>query len=252
MPVICKYRIYVLTTQKINPTMPTFYALISHGPNPRYRPQEYRQTLASYKLFELAMERASVDSDFNFLFDYARKVDDLSSLPVLKELLKVSMTQNARFITDDFRRIFARCPLDNRIALLNEIREHGQHFKDLRTRQSITELSDNLVRSIVLHQGPVRFQLPGTNKKTEPTAKGRRQTALATAVSRRARAYMADMKAEELAKLREELSSADHTPTLKQIADEANARGIQTTRGKDWSAASVQRQLKRLENKQTP
>jgi hypothetical protein len=63
---------------------------------------------------------------------------------------------------------------------------------------------------------------------------------------------MADMKAEELAKLREELSSADHTPTLKQIADEANARGIQTTRGKDWSAASVQRQLKRLEKKKTP
>lgn len=232
--------------------MPTFYVLISHGPNPRYRPKEYRQTLASYKLFKLAMERSSVDSDFDFWFDYARKVDGLSSLPVLKELLEASKTMDARLITDDFRRIFSRCPLDNRIALLNEIREHGRHFKDLRTRQSITELSDSLVRSIVLHEGPVRFQLPGTNKKTEPTAEGRRQTAPATAVSKRIRGHVADKKAEELAKLREELSSADHTPTLKQIADEANARGIQTTRGKDWSVASVQRQLKRLENKQTP
>ena len=234
--------------------MPTFYfyALISHGPNPRYRPKEYRKTLAPYKNFETLLAKRNLDTEFEVLFDYSRQVNDLSSLPILKGLLEISAKQGRGFYTDDFRRIFSRCPLDNRITLLNEIRENGQHFKDLRTGRSITEFSDNQARSIVFHEGPVRFQIAGEPEKTEPTAKGRRQTALATAVSRRMRGRVADKKAEELSKLREELSSADHTPTLKEIADEANARGVQTTRGKDWSASSVQRQLKRLENKHAP
>ena len=73
------------------------------------------------------------------------------------------------------------------------------------------------------------------------------QTADATIASRISRANAADEKARELDTIREELNEGHEKPTLKMIADEANKRGLTTTRGGSWSSSTVGRMLKRLE-----
>ena len=73
------------------------------------------------------------------------------------------------------------------------------------------------------------------------------QTAKAIEESIKVRGERADEKALALAEIFMSLKTADHGPTYQQIAEEANRQGIRTTRGNDWSAATVYRSLKRFE-----
>lgn len=181
-------------------------------------------------------------------YDYARRVEGLSSVPKLRALLEASTERKAGFLTDDFRRIFSRCPLERRNVLHDEICELGDYFIDLRTRKAFNALSrDFRLTQVVFHQGPVNFRLEDRKEKGGPTSKGRLQTKRATKVSGIIRGRMADRKAEELAALRDELERENQAVTLIEIAEEANTRGILTTQGNSWSPATVQRALKRFD-----
>lgn len=76
----------------------------------------------------------------------------------------------------------------------------------------------------------------------------RDQTRKAVIASRKARGAAADARARELAAVRDEMIAAGETPTLAELAAEANRRGLRTARHNAWSATSVAKTLKRLED----
>lgn len=228
--------------------MTAYYIFISHGPNPRLQPTAYLETLRPWKNVMAFHGMFAGEAKREVYYDYARRVEGLSSVPKLRALLEASTERKAGFLTDDFRRIFSRCPLERRNVLHEEICELGDYFIDLRTRKAFNALSrDFRLTQVVFHQGPVNFRLEDRKEKGGPTSKGRLQTKRATKVSGIIRGKMADRKAEELAALRDELERENQAVTLIEIAEEANTRGILTTQGNSWSPATVQRALKRFD-----
>lgn len=73
--------------------------------------------------------------------EYCRRVHDLGSLPILKALLEEARSGSGIVFFDDVRRLFARCPMDRRGVLLEEIGGFGDCRYDLRTRARLGELS---------------------------------------------------------------------------------------------------------------
>lgn len=228
--------------------MAAYYIFISHGPNPRHKSAAYLETLRPWKNVMAYHRMFAGDAKREVYYDYARDVQGLSSVPKLRALLEASTERKAGFLTDDFRRIFSRCPIERRNVLHSEICELGDYFIDLRTRRAFNALSkDFRLTQVVLHQGSVNFRLEDRKEKAGPTSKGRQQTQRATKVSGLVRGRMADRKAEELAALRDELERESQAVTLSTITEEANSRGILTTQGNSWSPATVQRALKRFD-----
>lgn len=179
--------------------------------------------------------------------DYCRHVKGLSSLPKLKEFLELARQNGVWFVTDDFRRIFARCDRAVRPELYQEIIAYGNYLKDLRTGKSFSLLHETQVKSIVGHEGPVRFIFESDKPKGEPTPRGLDQVKNATKASAEIRGLKANKKAEQLKEVKAALTVEGKSPTLKGIAEEANARGLTTTRGNPWTTSTVQRVLKRLQ-----
>ncbi|MCI2395073.1 recombinase family protein [Aliiroseovarius sediminis] len=179
--------------------------------------------------------------------DYAREVKGLSSLPTLKHLLDQIDGKKGRVVIDDYRRIFARCPQKLRFDLLAELEQFGWHFLDLKLRAHIGELSQLQKMTLLTASSPIKFELKPVPRAERPLEERQRQTRKAAAVSRIIRTKNADSKARELAELKESLKKGGRSTSAKALAAHANEQGIKTTRGGEWSASSVRRVLKRIE-----
>ncbi|SDI40469.1 hypothetical protein [Lutimaribacter saemankumensis] len=227
--------------------MRLYYALITHGPNPENWPARKLGELRPVSnLVEFHKQKAAGER-FILKVEYCRNIKSQASLPKLNALLETAKRHGAFVTTDDFRRLFSRCDVAYRADLRSHLKAFGDHFVDLRTRKSFSSLSETATRQILFHDGPVTFKIKSEKKRTEPTPWGRNQVKEATKASAEVRARKANKKAEQLSEIRAELTEDRRTPTLKAIADEANVRGLTTSRGNHWTASTVQRALKRLQ-----
>ena len=227
--------------------VPVLYALITHGRNSdRMKTSDVQKLRPVRNLLEFKWQSLA-DKNATFSVEYCRKIKSTSSLPKLIHLLERAKQHGFVVITDDFRRIFSRCEREHRLELCQDLAVFEEHFIDLRTIESLSTMSRDLLNRVVWHEGPVTFTFKSNKPKTEPTPWGRNQVKGATKASAKVRALKADKKAEELGKIRTALTEDGKVPTLKAIADAANARGLKTTRNNDWTVSTVQRALKRLE-----
>ncbi|WP_281841383.1 recombinase family protein [Sinisalibacter aestuarii] len=129
-----------------------------------------------------------------------------------------------------------------------ELLAYRDHFGGLRQRGLLSKLTD--IELELLRNGVIgaRYSNRAARQRHRLSEEERRaQTENATHASRIARGNAADKKARELYAVRDVLTEVHEKPTLKMIADEANHRGLTTTRGGPWSSSTVGRTLKRLE-----
>ena len=224
-----------------------YYALITHGPNPEYWPARKKRELRPVRNLMAFHKHKAGDNKFKLEIEYCRCIRNPASLPKLRALLVTAKQHGLSVITDDFRRIFARCQSDYRAQCYVDLEAYGDHFIDLRTARPLGQLEEVTLRQILFHDGPVTFKIKSEKQEKEPTPWGRNQVKEATKASAKVRALKADRKAEQLSEIRAELSEDGKAPTLKEIAEEANARGVTTSRDNHWTASTVQRALKRLQ-----
>lgn len=222
------------------------YALITHGPRPRKELARYpaaRQQILNLKHLADRLE----GQNLGVSHDYAREVESLDSLPVLKNLLEQVDGKNARVVIDDYRRIFARCPQHLRSDLFTELEHYGWHFIDLKLTHHLGDL--HLVQKVALLSAtsPIRFQLEPIPRRQRPLQERRDQTHMASIVSQVVRTKNADKKAHELAELKKRLKKSGQPITARAIAEQANLESLETTRGNEWTASSVARALKRID-----
>ena len=223
------------------------YLLIDYGPKPTGPIKDCaaaKQQISNFRHLINSNERSVSPSVFH---DYSRSRTKLSDLPKLEHLLKQAKDAGAVIWIDDFRRIFVKCDSAERVGLFNEIRNYAGHFRDLRTKRDIGELSHVITRNILEVESPLRFSIAKATRSTMNADEKRQQTRKATQASQEARAEAANLKASELHGLKAELLQNRDGITNADIAREANERGLTTTRRRKWSAASVARALNRLD-----
>ncbi|KAJ30995.1 hypothetical protein PM01_08760 [Sulfitobacter pontiacus 3SOLIMAR09] len=223
------------------------YLLINYGPKPKGSLKNCFAAQQQIRNLMFAAETITGKREFTPAYDYAREVRGLDSLPALKSLLDKARKANATIFIDTFIRLFSNCPNEGRIRLLKELRDYSGHFKDIHSGEDIGSLSDkNLIR-LVNAMSPVKFTLESRPQSPRRPDEKREQTKKATQASQAARTEAATQKSRELQSLKAELLKHQTGLTNADLAREANERGLLTTRRSKWSAASVNRALKRLD-----
>mgnify|MGYP003145558931 CR=1 FL=1 len=223
------------------------YLLIDYGPKPTGPIRNCAAAKQQISNFREVINASEGDLSPNVFHDYSRSRTKLSDLPNLDHLLKKAKDAGAVIWIDDFRRIFVKCDNAERVALFDEIRNYAGHFRDLRTKRDIGELSHGIARNILEVESPLRFSIAKATRRRMSADEKRQQTRKATQASQEARAEAAIQKASELQRLKTELLKNRDSITNTDLAREANERGLMTTWRSKWSAASVARALKRLD-----
>ncbi len=223
------------------------YILIDYGPKPTGSIRNCIAAKQQISNFRHVINSSERDISPRIYYDYSRTRSKLSDLPKLEAILKQAKDSGGKVWIDDFRRIFVKCDLGQRVGLFDELRSYAGHFRDLRTNEDIGTLSEIKARNILAVESPLRFSMTKVSRSTMSAEDKRDQTRKATQASQAARAEAAIQKASELQRLKTELLKNRDSITNTDLAREANERGLMTTRRSKWSAASVARALKRLD-----
>ncbi len=179
--------------------------------------------------------------------DYARKHSSLAGLPTLKSLLEASSEDSAPIVVmDNVQRLFITCELGKRGDLFFELEPYSSNIMSLVHGQTMEQMNPTIKRALALSVKPQRFKTKSSQDRSRDTPTARRQTLKARRVSAVARKERADQLAKALSEIQSELSTEGKTPTLSQVAREANRRGLLTERETPWSSSKVGRQLRRL------
>jgi len=228
------------------------YILIDYGPKPTGPIRNCIAAKQQIRNFRHVINSSEIDISLRIYSDYSRTRSKLSDLPKLEAILKQAKDRGGKVWIDDFRRIFVKCNLGQRVGLFNELRSYAGHFRDLRTNEDIGTLSQVKARNILAVESPLRFSMTKVSRSTMSAEDKRDQTRKATQASQAARAEAAIQKAEELQRLKAELLKQQDGITNADLAREANKRGLETTRRGRWSATTVKRALKRLDQSTGP
>lgn len=223
------------------------YLLIDYGPKPTGLIRNCAAAKQQIMNFRDVINASEGDLSPSVFHDYSRSRTKLSELPTLERKLKQAKEASALIWIDDFRRIFVKCDSAERVNLFDEIRNYAGHFRDLRTKQDIGNLSNVTARNILQVESPLRFSIGKAKRSAMTSEEKRQQTRNATQASQEARTEAANLKASALHKLKIELLQNRESVTNADLARKANERGLMTTRRSKWSAASVARALKRLD-----
>lgn len=225
-----------------------FYVLLTHGAKPTGSAEKHpaaRAQIANFKAF-----RAEKDHPVESLIaDYQRKVTGLASLPKLSFALDIALKGGQGIIVmDNIARLFAACDDKHRRDLLNEMLCYKDHLLGLSQGGLLSQLSETRLALLASGRETTRYTYGRTRRRSSLSkAERQMQTADATRASGIARRQAADEKARQLDAIRSELAHKHENPTLKMIAEEANSRGIMTTRGGIWTSSTVGRSLNRLD-----
>jgi hypothetical protein len=227
-----------------------FYVLLTHGAKPRGKINNHpaaRAQLANLSAYWESVCRDGQSPDV--VYDYQRKITGLSSLPNLSLLLeKMKAAGQGVVLMDNVARLISACHDEYQPSLVNELIDHGNHIAGLRQGGSLSGMNEFYLTMLATGQQTPRYTFGDKRPRKNMSERDRRhQTFKATLVSRKARGGAADKKARELDAIREDLTRTHEKPTLKMIAEEANTRGLTTTRGGSWSSSTVGRTLKRLD-----
>jgi hypothetical protein len=192
--------------------------------------------------FEAA--RGESSPDLLSTMDYCRKGTGLASFPTLVTCLRSCKGTRAKVLMDDIRRLFAICEPGCRQDPLTDLIDYGDHLVGLRQDLYNTAVQKDMSHFLKCNR-PIRYRY-GNIVSLLSEEDRRAQTARATARSGANRGLLADRMADTLVELREELMAAEGSAhSHRRLADIANDRGLRTTRGNQWTRATVARVLKR-------
>lgn len=217
-----------------------FYVLLTYGAKPSGSIRTHPAAKAQVAFINrVVSSRPDIKTDIKF--DYARRVCGLKSLPNLKKLLvAVNEIDGVKVRIDDLSRLFRIAQLDKRQELLTELQEFGASLYSIKHRKALVDFSKDEIHNLILHAE--KSKLPAQQDRNADTAKAR-------ASSVRSRTGSSVPAANELLRVKNELVDNEGAATLQMVADEANARGMTTTRGYRWTPQNVARMLKLLEER---
>jgi hypothetical protein len=231
---------------KCNETTMIGYVYLSSGAIRTNNPLLYPARRDQLENLKFASE-ALGESAPKVLTEKQPKILNLDSLPKLNAALRHASRAQDRVVIDDFRRIFRKVPLRQRKPMMESLMGLGRAFWELRGEgRAFGSLKLPDLEELLDTMGPVSFRIQPRQPKRRDEGELRSQTANARAASISSRSSAADRIAQKLAEVKADLLKNSEGATLTAIADEANQRGITTTRGKRWSAATVKRALDRV------
>ncbi|WP_407668433.1 recombinase family protein [Nioella nitratireducens] len=217
------------------------YVLITHGKKPDGDLQNC--AAAKRQLCGLREVSSQMKARMAIVHDYARSVRRLDGLPTLLAKLEwIARNEAGALFVDDFAWLLKRPSPENRQGFLEDLLRYGDYLRDRRfcgralSRLSNEELTGCVARDMM----PLSYAMNGRDQQRP---NGLAQTAPATTASARSRRHRSLDAENRLTQIRNELRDGDKDPTLQQIADEANARGLRTQRGAPWSRQTVHKYL---------
>ncbi|MDU8946342.1 recombinase family protein [Ovoidimarina sediminis] len=209
----------------------------SRNPAVRSQISTYRQR------FHDELGKGPDEFKIGFVSDYARTIRSLASLPKLQAWLDASrkIDGQPKILFEDLRRLFVRCPRESRDTLLQELREHGENIIDLRYPEKLSNFNHSQQMQLLLCGSPK----VASQRQKRSSRMGKKQTEAAIRQSAEARSKRAIAQARQLSSLRADMLEKGMSITLREIAEEANNRGLKTARGGTWSPATIKRMLDR-------
>lgn len=231
--------------------MMTGWLLVSYGPRPRKGDiGNLKAAQTQLRLLRDTHGRFGRGAPLRIAWDYARTVERLSDLPVLSRLLESARRGNATILVASLQRIMARCPAEQRAALMAELDAYGEHLRvaelDGRRFDKVSAATKHTLAGAGLNLLRMKAQ-PSPATSTPTTVRLSKQTAPGRVASAVARSVRADDAAERIAIVRVQLLRDHGTVTNSMIADAANAAGLRTSRGGLWRRDTVHRALQRLD-----
>ncbi|WP_026759193.1 hypothetical protein [Sediminimonas qiaohouensis] len=211
------------------------YVLITYGANPSGSIRTHPAAKAQIGLFQKSLERFP-QVKAKFVVDYARRIEGLGSLPKLQRMLvALSDIDGPSICIDDLSRVFRITNLQQRQNLIEELQEFGKYIFSIGHQKRLSEFSSDEIRNLIL--------FPEKSKRLARQDRSR-DTTSARLSSAKSRAETSKKNAHLLRQVEEELKGTESRVTLQMIADGANARGMRTSRGKEWTPQNVGRMLK--------
>lgn len=166
----------------------------------------------------------------------SRRINSLASLPKLHRVLVQLSDRNGPAIRiDNLSCLFRITDLQQRQNLLNELQAFGEYIFSIGHQKRLSEFSPDENRDLTLH--------PEKSKRLAKRDRNR-DTKSARLSSAQSRAETSKKNARLLKQVEEELKGTESRVTLRMIADHANAHGMRTSRGKEWTPQNVGRMLK--------
>ncbi len=215
-----------------------FFVLIIYGTKPSGSYREHPQAKTQIDIYEKLLEGCP-EVSARYVIDSARRINGLASLPKLNNALTSLSNMDGfkiRFL--DLSRLFSYTDLNKREAFLQELNEYAAHIFSVRHKKALSDFSADEIYDLILH--PEKSKLPSKQGQPRDTKKARSSSM----ISRTGRAIST---ARKFYSMKEELVSSEGRATLQMVADQANVRGMRTSRGKKWTAPNVGRMLDLLE-----
>ncbi len=94
------------------------YFLVIYGPKPTGRLDRCHAARQQVRNLLFAAEKLTGKRELIPIYDYARVMHGLASLPELRALLAKAADANATIFIDTFLRLFSRCPMEGRRTLV--------------------------------------------------------------------------------------------------------------------------------------
>lgn len=221
------------------------YILLSYGRKPG--PSPGRHPAARQQAANIAYVAKTPANSMKAVVEHARRVTSLSCLPKLQRALAVAKAKDDQVLMDDLGRLFRACKAECRASFAEELAPHREVLVGARQGGPLSNLDEKQLDYLQQGRPSARYVLATTPRPKKSAEQLRSQTEDAALASREARRRSADVKAEHLKAIKDELEREHDRVTNRMIADEANSRGIKTTRGGEWRQDTVARSLKRLE-----
>lgn len=218
-----------------------FYVLLSYGNRPAGSIRAHPAAKAQLAFVNRLVSR-NPEIKVDLQFDYTRRVKGLRSLPTLERVLtKVKPIDGIKVRIDNLSRLFRIAEMSDREQLLADLRAFDSKLISLKHGKTLSEFSANEIHNLILH----------AEKSTLPAQRHRGgDTGSARASSLVSRKDSSVRLAKQLESIKDELIDIRHRATLRMVADEANARGMRTTRGGKWTPQNVDRMLKSVEREE--
>jgi hypothetical protein len=224
------------------------YVFLSSGAMRTSSPERYPARQDQIENVSLAMEAVGGSpEEMTIVIEKSPQITGLRSLPKLARCLAAELKGDKQVFIDDMRRVFYSCPIAHRRTLFEEIWPFAPIiFEVARSGSALSTRTKSEMIALLLVDRPVRYRAVPKERLQLSESARKRQTRIARYQSARSRAATADRKATQLNALKSEMLATQAQVTNKALADEANERGLKTTRGNDWTPATVKRTLDRL------
>lgn len=211
-----------------------YYILVTYGSKSSAALRKHPQALMQHDTYKHICARYP-DVPKKMILEYARKINGLHDLPVLRSILAdVQKVSGHKVLIDDLTRVFRSTIFAYRKTLLSDLQEFAPYLYSIKHRAKLSEFS--VYQTHVMTGLTDQIKWPRKNPRHRDTNKAR-------AASTASRSRKSKDLGARISTLKLELEAVHGKVTLQAVADEANRLGWQTSRGKVWTRQSVKKAL---------